>query len=821
MTPERWQRIDEILSQAREQPAGNRSTFLDGACPDDPTLRREVETLLAFDERPAFIDQPAFNVHGDDPDVGRRIGPYQILRLLGRGGMGAVYLAARQDDYRRQVAIKVVKRGMDSDEIVRRFENERQILADLDHPHVARLLDGGTTAGGRPYFVMEYVDGEPIDRYCDHRRLSTRERLRLFRQVCSAVHLSHQSLVVHRDLKPGNILVTGDGEAKLLDFGLAKLLEPELAARTLATMPGHRPMTLKYASPEQVRGDLVTTASDTYSLGVLLYRLLTGHHPTDLEDLDSHSTQEILRRICEHEPRKPSTAVRSHKQIRDGEGTVRLTPESVSRTRDGDPRKLRRRLAGDLDAIVLKALRKEPQARYGSVEQFSEDVRRHLDGLPVAARKGTFTYRAGKFVRRNRWGLAVLLLILGFSVATTVLWLEARRERQRAVEERAQAVQERQRADKAFEFLVDLFETTDPDQAQGEVLTAREILGRGQRELAEVLKDDPRLWTELVDTLGRIYRNLGLYDEAREVTEESLRHLRQHTPGDDPEVAKRIANLAGLRYAEGNYGAAERFFREALEMLRRLGLEDSENVNYVNNLATILAHRGELAEAEELYRWGLEIREAVDGPAHPRVATSLRSLGNVLYLGGDFEGAEPLLRRALMIRRGFYGPQDTKVAAVLDKLGSVLAARGGDEEAEACFNEALAIRLERLGEDHGDVARSRKNLAALLLTRGDLAAGEELLDRALATLRQVKRSGDWEIADAESLLGAYLLRRGRYQEAEPYLIASYPTIKEIRGEQAIYTRVALRRILELYEAWGKPEKLASYRALAARPQSMK
>ena len=809
MTPERWQRIDELLSQAREHPAGDRSAFLAEACRGEPALRREVEALLAFDQHPAFLDQPAFSVHADDPDLERRIGPYLILRLLGRGGMGAVYLAARQDDYRRQVALKLVKRGMDSDEIVRRFENERQILADLDHPHVARLLDGGTTADGRPYFVMEYVDGEPIDRYCDRRKLSTRERLRLFRQVCSAVHLSHQNLVVHRDLKPGNILVTRDGGVpKLLDFGIAKLLEPELAARTLATMPGHRPMTLRYASPEQARGDLVTTASDTYSLGVLLYRLLTGHHPTDLEDLDSHSTQEILRRICEHEPRKPSTAVRSHKKIHDGEETVvDLTPESVSRTRDGDPRKLRRRLAGDLDAIVLKALRKEPKARYGSVEQFSEDVRRHLDGLPVTARKGTFTYRAGKFVRRNRWGLAVLFLILGFSAATTALWQQARRERE-------QAVQERQRADQAFRFLVDLFETSDPNQAQGKVLTAREILGRGKRELAEVLKEDPRLWTELVDALGKIYRKLGLYDEAREVMEESLRHLRQDVPGDDPEVAKRIANLAVLRYDGGDYEAAERLFREAHEMLLRLGQEDAENVNYVNNLATILAHHGELAEAEELYRWGLAIREAADGPEHPRVATSLRSLGNVLYLGGDFEAAEPLLRRALEIRRQAYGPRDTRVAAVLDKLGSVLAALGGEEEAEALFNEALAIRRERLGEDHVDLARTRKNLAALLLARGDLAAGEELLDRALATLRRIKPEDDWEIADAESLLGAYLLRRGRYEEAEPYLIESYPTIKKIRGEHTIYSRIALKRILELYEAWGKPEKLATYRALA-------
>ncbi len=810
MTPERWQRIGELLDQAREHPAGERSAFLEEACGDDSTLRGEVESLLELDQRPAFLDQPMVNVHGKDPAIGQQVGPYEIEDLLGRGGMGTVYLARRQDDYRQLVALKLIKRGMDSDEIVRRFENERQILADLDHPNIARLLDGGTAADGRPYLVMEYVEGEPIDRYCDRHKLSTRQRLELFLEVCSAVHVSHQKLVVHRDLKPGNILVAGDGVPKLLDFGIAKLLEPELAFRTLATMPDRRPMTLRYASPEQVRGEVVTTASDTYALGVLLYRLLTGHHPNDLEDPDVTSTEEVIRRICRHEPQRPSTAIRASKTVRKAGDVVRLTPESVSRTRDGDPRRLGRRLAGDVDAIVLKALRKEAKQRYGSVEQLAEDIRRFLGGLPVTARKGTFSYRAGKFVRRNRLALAVLLLILGFSVTTTMLWREA-------VGERRQAVQERQRAVEAFLLVKDLLKASDPSRP--ELPAAHEILERAKRLLGEALEEDPQHWAELVSILGSIYRNLGLYEEARGFMEESLEILRRKYSGDHALLAARISNLAVLLHDQGDYHNAEAVSREALAMRRRLGQEDAvEIVRTVNNLASILMYRGELTEAEELYRRGLEIRRRHHGEGDRNVATSLRSLANLLYVRGDADRAEPLLLEALEIRMASYGRQHPKVAGVLDKLGSVRQAQGRGQEAEAHFREALAIQRRIHGENHPRVARTQTNLAGLLLEPGrsdeELGAAGRLLETALVTLRLNKLAGDWEIARAESLLGSYLGRLGRYAEAEAYLRESHRVLEESRGADAVYTLAARERLRQLYEAWGRPEPTAGERDLA-------
>jgi len=436
MTPERWQRVKELFQTALEGEASQRAAFLDDSCAGDPALRRQVEALIASHEQePSFLEAPAFEVGAptleeDEAElmIGQRIGPYELVREIGHGGMGAVYLAVRADDeYQKQVAIKLVKRGMDTDAILRRFRNERQILANLDHPHIAKLLDGGTTSDGLPYFVMDYVEGLPIDGYYDTNELPTLERLKLFRTVCSAIHYAHQNHVVHRDLKPSNILVTAEGVPKLLDFGIAKLLNPELPSQTVDSTAALRFMTPEYASPEQVREETLTPASDVYSLGVLLYELLTGHRPYRL---GSRTPPEVARIICEEEPEKPSTVISRVEEVPGPDGTLRLTPESVSQTREGHPEKLRRRLSGDLDNIVLMALRKEPNRRYASVEQFSEDVRRHLEGLPVIARKDTLSYRATKFIKRNKASviMTALFAMVLIALLTAGLYLFLRRD---------------------------------------------------------------------------------------------------------------------------------------------------------------------------------------------------------------------------------------------------------------------------------------------------------------------------------------------------------------------------------------------------------
>src|SRR6185436_4327410 len=419
MKPDRWERIKLVFSEAAEQPAADRAAFVRSRCHGDESLAVEVEVLLgAHDQAGSFIETPPYDEtkmlsgRARDNMIGRRVGAYVLVSEIGRGGMGSVYLASRADEqFRKRVAIKLVNSGLDHESIIRRFLNEQQILASLDHPNIARLLDGGTTDDGLPYFVMEYVEGMPIRDYCDSRRLTTVERVKLFGSVCSAVHYAHQNLIVHRDIKPSNILITGDGTVKLLDFGIAKLIgaSSSFGETTLASA---RVMTPEYASPEQARGETFTTSSDVYSLGVLLYELLSGHRPYRIV---TTSPLEIIQAICEQEPDRPSTAVGRTETTNTSGGMAEVTPETVSKARDSQPDRLRRQLEGDLDNIVLKAMRKEPQRRYSSVEQFSEDLRRYLDGLPVIARRDTFSYRAGKFIRRNKFGVtaaAVIFLLL-------------------------------------------------------------------------------------------------------------------------------------------------------------------------------------------------------------------------------------------------------------------------------------------------------------------------------------------------------------------------------------------------------------------------
>ena len=423
----------QILGEAIEREPESRDGWVDTVCAGDEALRADVTRLLARQKQAEqFLEESPLAAVAESNGrsmIGERIGLYKIIREIGRGGMGAVYLAERDDaHFTRRVALKLIKRGMDTDFVVQRFRNERQILASLDHPNIAGLIDGGATEADLPYFIMEYVEGQPINKYANANKLSTAERLKLFRTVCSAVQYAHQNLVIHRDLKPSNILVTKDGEPKLLDFGIAKLLKADGGAETELTATAVRVMTPEYASPEQIKGERITTSSDVYSLGVLLYELLTGQRPYRVK---SRQPEEVAKAICEQEPERPSAAVRM---------TAFRVPTSVgSSGRDKSPAEVGtlntrnlKLLRGDLDNIVLKALRKEPQRRYASVDQFSEDIRRHLEGLPVTARKATLSYRASKFVQRNKIGVAAAVLILltlgGGIVATTI---EARRANRR------------------------------------------------------------------------------------------------------------------------------------------------------------------------------------------------------------------------------------------------------------------------------------------------------------------------------------------------------------------------------------------------------
>ena len=687
------------------------------------------------------------------------IGPYKLLKELGRGGMGAVYLAARADEhYQKRVAIKIIKAGTDSAEVVRHFRRERQILAGLDHPNIARLLDGGATEDCLPYIVMEYIQGQSLHEYCDSRRLPIVERLKVFQQVCSAVAYAHRNLIVHRDLKPSNILVTAEGVPRLLDFGIAKLLNPEVSGEA-PTATG-LVLTPEYASPEQARGENVTTASDVYSLGVLLYELLTGHRPYRLK---TRQPLEVLRAVCEEEPERPSTIVERTEEVTEGSSTVAVTPEGVGRMRDATPERLRRGLRGDLDDIVLMALRKEPQRRYQSVEALSEDVRRYLEGLPVKAGKGTAIYRAGKYVRRHAVGVtaaaALVLLLVTLAVTMTVQSARLARERDRAA-------RERDKADKVSAFLVDLFKVSDPSEAKGNTVTAREILEKGAEKIAGQLKEQPDVKAALMDTMSRVYDALGLYDKALTLGEEALALRRQSLGNERVEVAQSLQNLANVLEDKGDYTKAETLYREALAIRRTLlGNEHPDVAGTLNNLALILQDKGDYPGAEAIYREVLAMRRKALGNEHPEVAMSLHNLAGLLLVKGDYAGAEPLYREALAMKRKIQD-NSPSVADSLDGLAGVLYSNGDYAGAEVLFRETLTIRRKLLGNEHPYVARTLNGLAGVLYAEGDYAGAEAVQREVLAILH--KTLGDKHPAVATGLnnLALFLDQEGDYAEAE-------------------------------------------------------
>jgi serine/threonine protein kinase/tetratricopeptide (TPR) repeat protein len=522
--PENWDQVKQILELALDRKPEERSGFIRQACGEDVALRAEVESLLLHltNADTLLENSPVADLLSFAPDTmaGKRIGAYRIIRELGRGGMAVVYLGERDDQsYRKQVAIKMVKSGIDTEQVLHRFRNERQTLASLNHSNIVKLLDGGSGEDGSPYLVMEYVDGLPIDRYCDLNKLSIGDRLRLFREVCSAVQYAHENLVIHRDLKPGNILIAKGGIPRLLDFGIAKLLNPECLQTPLITRTNWRPMTLEYASPEQIRGLAITTATDVYSLGVLLFELLTGHRPYRTA---GQSLLEMERLVCEEEPERPSAVIdrKKEKATRDGNAQTSATSEWVSNQRGLQPAELQRRLRGDLDTIVMKALSKEPERRYGSVEEFSRDLERHLTGVPVKARKSTIAYRSGRFLKRHRESLAAALVVLGI-VAGIATWEVHSVSRQNAAVPQAKSTQVQGRRSVAvlgFKNLSDRPETAWVSTALSEVLTAELAAGEQLRTVPD-------------ETVARTKIDLGL-SEVESLTSDTLKQVRKNLASD-------------------------------------------------------------------------------------------------------------------------------------------------------------------------------------------------------------------------------------------------------------------------------------------------
>jgi eukaryotic-like serine/threonine-protein kinase len=800
MTPERWKQVREVLEAALEVSAKERAALLDDACAEDAALRTEVEELLAAYEESFLEHTPLDGINrqlaeekSPEPSLeGHFIGAYKIIRELGKGGMGAVYLAMRADDeYQKRVAIKLVRRGMDSDYVLSRFRHERQILASLDHPNIARFLDGGATVEGLPYFVMEYIEGQPIDKYCDENRLTTVERLRLFQTVCSAVHYAHQNLIVHRDLKPGNILVTADGTAKLMDFGIAKLLNPNLYGRTLVpTALAFRLMTPDYASPEQVKGNTITTASDVYSLGVLLYELLTGHRPYQFK---SYTPQEIERVICQEQPEKPSTAVNRVETTPtpDGIAGVRITPELVSRTREGQLDKLKKKLAGDLDNIVLMAMRKEPLRRYLSVEQFSEDIRRHLEGLPCIARRDTFAYRTGKFMRRNKIAVAVATAFVILTLASAVL----------IIRQSIRAARERDKAQQVSAFLVELFNVSDPGEARGNSVTAREILDKGAARVERELADQPEVQATLMNTIGQVYAKLGLYEAALPLYEKALQTRRQTAGEESAEYAESLNSLAMFYRAKSDYSTAEQLSRQALAIRRRvLGKEHSEVARSLNNLAHTLALKGNTQEAELLFREALAMHRKVSGDEHNELVITMNNFALLLEDTGRYEEAESLFKDTLAMRRRLLGDDHPDTAASLNNLAGLYRRKGDLPAAEQLYGEALTLTRKSLGAEHPTVATMMNNLAVVLSAVDKKQEAERLFRESLAIRRKHFGEENSDVATSLNNLGLLLYERSDYVEAEKLYRQALAIHRKLHGDQHRTVAIDLNNLGLLFNA---------------------
>jgi len=791
MSADDLSRLEEVLAEALGRRPEKRSAYLDESCAGDPELRRELEELLALNEDAAeFFDQLSGEIAGAAPlelesaaHTGLRIGPYRTLAAIGQGGMGAVYRAERVDGaFDQEVALKLLHRDMDTPELRARFLAERQLLAGLTHPDIARLLDGGVTDEGRPYFVMELVEGEPITRYCLKNGVSTEEVLKLFLDVVDAVSYLHRNLVVHRDLKPSNIFVDADGQVKLLDFGIAKLLADTPADAQL-TRTGQQPMTPEYAAPEQLRGDPVTTATDVYALGAVLYELLTGQRP-------HHDSRPEERTPTRELPPTPSSVLRSRR------ASNTATPIGSENDIPGSTLRISR----DLDALCLKALRPDPEARYPSAEQFGSDIERHLEGQPVGARAGTVSYRAGLFVRRHRTGVLVAGALVALMVTGLVREISLRGEAERA---RQEAETEAAKAVAVSQFLGDLLSSVDPAKAQGDAVAVTDVLEQASRRIAESdeLADQPGVEAAVRRTIASTYVSLGRYDDAREHLERAVELLGW--PGShDPETLSAVAELGVLYQRIGLADEAEKLIRTVLEIrIETLSEDHPASLTSLNQLADFLFSQGRIDEVEPLDRKTLEIRRRVLGEEHPDTLRSLNGLAATLFSQGRYAEAVPLFEEGLEIRRRTLGDSHPDTLMLANNLAAAYLELGRPAEAEVLQREVVEGRTRVLGEGHDQTAMSVHNLGVTLAQLGRYQESEEELRRAIVVRRKMpgeRRS----LLFSESYLADVLRAQRRFDEAEKLYLETLALQRKELGDDDGETLKTASGLAELYSLQG-------------------
>jgi eukaryotic-like serine/threonine-protein kinase len=861
ISSERWRTLSPYLDEALDLDTAARDAWLARLAQRDAALAGELRVILAEHDvvhQAGFMDVPVI-----DPRMalaGQQVGAYRLVSLIGQGGTGSVWLAERADGrFKGRAAVKLLNFSLMGRAGEERFRREGTILAHLTHPRIAHLIDAGLTAAGQPYMVLEYVDGQTIDKYCDDRRLGVHARLRIFLDVLEAVAHAHTNLVVHRDIKPANVLVSTEGQVKLLDFGIAKLLEPNAEwqpARTpessAITREVGRALTPEFAAPEQLSGGALTTATDVYALGVLLYILLTGRHPAGMS-ISSRET--LIKAIVSTEPPSLSDAARAVDRTADG---GEAHPARCGTT----PARLRHALRGDLEAIVAKALRKDPSERYVSVTAFADDLRRYLRHDPVGARSDTLAYRTGRFIRRHAAGVGMsAAAVLLIAVATAVHTTRLSTARDRAERETAKAV-------KVSEVLMGLLTSADPytiRTAPGDV-TVRALLDAGADQVQRDLAGQPEVQAELLTMMGRTYRNLAVFDKAQLLLERALDSGMKAFGSEHVRVAQTLNYLGVVMTDRGDYASAVQTLERALGMRRKLLGSDHEDVAItLVELGRVYQDQGSTDRAEVLDREALAIRRAALGDGHRETAVSQSDLAAVLRLKGDLAGAESLLHQCLETNRRTRGDEHPNTAATLHDLALIASAKGDNTGAEALLRHVLSMQRRKLGEHHPVVATTLNSLARVLVRQGryvdaampmqqalDLArsahgddhqlvaiytlnlasielgrqqaaaaeslatAGIRLRSRApsvVPTRRRTVPEDDWNVGDAKSLLGAALTAQRRYDEAEAVLIDARRDLESMPTPSGSDLKTTLGRLVDLYIAWGKPEKAATYRAL--------
>jgi eukaryotic-like serine/threonine-protein kinase len=798
-----WERIQQIFEEASQLPFERRQEYVANACQGDRTLYLQVESLLlALDQEGGFLENQiaSYAAQVSVGSIPERIGAYRVLSEIGRGGMGVVYLAERADgQYQRRVAIKLVLGGPASaPELRRRFTIERQILGALQHPNIAQLLDAGITDEGTPYLVMEHVEGVRIDQYCDWNKRSLRDRIELFRQVCSAVQYAHRNLVVHRDLKPSNILVTADGVPKLLDFGIAKLLRGsdlpnsatvmEAAAEPLTlTAPAQRLMTREYASPEQIRGLAITTATDIYALGIVLYGLLAGRHPFQMAGSDFIALEHA---ICETEALSPSA-------------TAAQVPNLA----------LAAELRGDLDAIVLQAIRKEPAERYVSVEHLSEDLNRYLHGFPVLASRGTRRYRAAKFVRRHRWGIAAatafVVVLLAFGTGMSLLAMRLARERTYSNQEAAKAREAEQITQAVNHFFQeDLLAQASASHQAGSGpnaeadpnLTVRAALDRAAAKIEGKFAQQPLVEASIRDTIGQAYINLGLFPDAQRQWERAF-DLRRRISGDrDPKTLWEMRNLADLELNQGRWAEASPLLSQLLEIDRNtLGPRNPETRSVMYSLGAAYTRLGKFQQAEKLLAEALELSRSISGEMDDETLGLMRDLADSYSNEGKYQQAEPLFAKTLELQAQRFGPEYNDVLITKLFLSRLYDREGKFAQAEHTAADALHSSRRVMGESHPTTAFLTTMLGNVYFNEGQYDQAEALFARALALDQRLFGSDNPNTLTPTSDVGRIDEIRGKYAEAERLFTRTLEARRRIMGDEHPYTLRLMGILATLYD----------------------